>query len=457
MFKQFAVAFTALSVLAPLPGSARPMQTNDAAIVQSVTPAVVNISSWKLLPASNPGEPARRVKIYASGFVIAPSGLVVTNKHVVDGALDLHVIFNNGERLRAKVVSAAAMLDVAVLQVDANHPLPALKWGDSDALQVGDPVLTIGNPLGIGMSVSSGIVSALNRDLKDTPFDSYIQTDAAINHGNSGGPLIDRDGNVVGIDTALYNPEQNGGFIGIGFAIPSDSARFVVNFLLDPRHPKPGWLGFTLQDMNEQLAEALGYPRISGAIVAAVDPAGPAHLATLRQGDVLVKLDGTEMDDSRAFMRAIVQLPVGTPVHLTVWRDNRQQEVTATVQQWPNYMPGGGVMHGDPARAMAEKEPDPGVKLASLTPDVRKEFDLDPKVTGVAITAVEPDCEARDLGIVPGDVVVAVQGELVSTPDEVSRAVREAHQERRPYLALLIQAKAVARWVALSIGSPGAY
>jgi serine protease Do len=181
------------------PASARVMETGDAAIVKQATLAVVNISEWKTRAATQPDQLPRRIKVYASGFVIDPSGLIVTNRHVVDGALEIHAIFSNGERVPARLLVAAAMLDVAVLKVDVDHPLPALKWGDSGSLQVGDPVVTIGNQLGLGMSVSAGIVSALNRNLPDTPFDSYIQTDAAINHGNSGGPLVDRNGDVVGI------------------------------------------------------------------------------------------------------------------------------------------------------------------------------------------------------------------------------------------------------------------
>ena len=180
------------------------METGDAAVVKQASPAVVNIAEWKVHTPTRPGQSPRRVKVYASGFVIDPSGVIVTNRHVVDGALDMRVIFSNGDRVPARLLVAAAMIDVAVLKVDVDHPLPALKWADSDFLQIGDPVLTIGNPLGLGMSVSAGIVSALNRNLHDTPFDSYIQTDAAINYGNSGGPLIDSNGSVVGLDTALY-------------------------------------------------------------------------------------------------------------------------------------------------------------------------------------------------------------------------------------------------------------
>ncbi|HEY7578875.1 MAG TPA: trypsin-like peptidase domain-containing protein [Acetobacteraceae bacterium] len=437
------------------PALARAMETGEAAVAQLAMPAVVNISSWKLRPASNPGDPARRVKTYGSGFIIDSSGIIVTNKHVIDGALNITVIFDNGDRKSGKLLAVAAMLDVAVVKVDVDHPLPTLKWGDSNALRVGDPVLTIGNPLGLGMSVSAGIVSALNRDIQDTPFDNYIQTDSAINHGNSGGPMIDTDGDVVGVDTALYNPEEAGGFIGIGFAIPADSAKFVVEHLLDPKHPPPGWLGVTLQDMTEELALALGVGSAKGSIISAVDEPGPAVAAGLRPGDILLAIDGTQPSDSRAYMRRIVQLPVGRQVRLTIWRDGKADGVTATVGEWPNHMPEGGMMTATAADAMIQRMPDPGVRLSALGEEARKQYGIDPKIKGVLIASVEKDCEARDLGIVPGDVITAVQGAPVATPDDVRRSVRTAHDERRPYLAVLIQGKSGARWVSLSMGGPG--
>lgn len=457
MYKLFALTFTALVAIPSLPSSAfaRTMESADAMIVRQDTPAVVNISTWKVLPPTQPGDSPRRVKTYASGFVMDPSGIIITNKHVIDGALGLTVIFNNGDRVPAHLLEAAQMLDLAVLKVDVDHPLPALKWGDSDALQVGDSVLTMGNPLGIGFSVSGGIVSGLNRDLQDSPFDSYIQTDAGINHGNSGGPLIDANGNVVGIDTALYNPDENGGFIGIGFAIPSNTAKFVVKFLLNPNHPKPGWLGVTLQDMSEDLAEALDTPHNTGAIVSGVTPGGPASLASLQIGDVLQSIDGTPLNDSRAFNRAIVMLQVGAQAHLTVWRDGKQQDVTTTVAPWPNYMRYGGMMHGEMAQTMRQREPDPGIKLAAITDADRKQYKLDPTLNGALVTSVEQDCEARDLGIVPGDVIIDAQGLPVTSPADVHRAVQEAHEHQRPYLAILVHAQKATRWVSLSISAAG--
>ncbi len=438
--------------LAGGPVSARVMEKGEASVAQQAIPAVVNISTWKLRPPTNPGDASRRVKTYGSGFIIDPSGIIVTNKHVIDGALNVTVIFGTGERASGKLLAVAAMLDVAVLKVDVNHPLPALKWGDSNALGVGDPVLTIGNPLGLGMSVSAGIISALNRDIQDTPFDNYIQTDSAINHGNSGGPMIDTAGEVVGVNTALYNPEESGGFIGIGFAIPADSARFVVDRLLDPKHPAPGWLGFTLQDLTEELALALAIGNAKGSIISAVDDPGPAIAAGLRPGDVLLAIDDMKSTDSRAYMRTIVQFPVGQKVKLTIWREGKREDIGATVGEWPNYMPGGGMMTATTAAAMIQRMPDPGVRLAALSDEARKEYGIDPKLKGVLVASVEKDCEAQDLGIVPGDVITAVQGAPVVAPDDVRRAVRMAHDERRPYLAVLIQAKSGARWVSLSMG-----
>ncbi|HTI83879.1 MAG TPA: trypsin-like peptidase domain-containing protein [Acetobacteraceae bacterium] len=448
-----AVAFLAAAAVPPTSADARSMASADAQIAQQATPAVVSISLWKVRDATKPGAAPRRVKVYGSGFIIDPSGIIVTNKHVIDGSINAQVVLSDGTPYPAKVLAAAAMVDIAVLKIEADHPLPFLKWGDSDALKVGDAVLTMGNGLAIGLSVSAGIVSALNRDLQDSPFDSYIQTDAAINHGNSGGPLVDESGDVIGIDTALYNPDQNGGFIGIGFAIPSSTAKFVVGTLLDPRHPKPGWLGFTLQDMTPELAQALGTSRRDGAIISAIDAGGPASKAGLRTGDVLQAINNERPADSRAFMRTIVMLPTDSQAKLTTWRDGKEQMVQAAIEEWPNLMPQGGMMTGHMAAMMAQKEPDPGVKLAPITDEVRKQYGLDSKLTGVLIASVEADTEASDLGLAPGDVITSIQGTPVATPDDVRHAIKAAHEQHRPYLAILIQSKNAARWVSISIGA----
>ena len=453
MYKYVIPAFIGLLTLCWLPSDAsgRAMESSEAKVTRQATSAVVNIALWKMRAPGEQGQSGRRVKVYASGFLVDPSGIIVTNKHVVDGALDLKVIFADGSGAPAKVLAAAAMLDLALIKVKVGHALPYLDWANSDTLEVGDPVLTIGNPLGLGTSVSAGIVSALNRDLQDTPFDSYIQTDAAINHGNSGGPLIDQSGKVVGVNTALYNPDEKGGFIGIGFAMPSNTIQFVVHHLLDPSHPKPGWLGVTLQDMTHDLTEALGLPSSAGAIISAIDPSGPASRAFLRPGDVLDQVNGVKSQDSRAFMRTIVMIPVGATADLTIWRDGRQQHVTTTVAEWPQSMPSGGVMDAKVTAAMNAKEPDLGVRFSPITTAARQQFGLDPNLTGALVSSVEDNCEAYDLGIVPGDVITVAQGEPVHSPEDVKRAVTAAHQQERRYLALLVQSKGGPHWVSMSI------
>ena len=456
LLRALVVAFALILAGANTPVLARAMEKSDADVAQQATPAVVNIAAWKMRPPAKPGDAPRRIRIYASGFIIDPTGIIVTNKHVIDGVFDVTVIFSDGDQAPASLLATAAMIDVAILKVDVDHPLPVLKWGNSDPVRVGDSVLAIGNPLGIGMSVSAGIVSALNRDLQDTPFDDYIQTDAAINRGNSGGPLLNRSGEVVGVDTALFNTDATGGFIGIGFAIPSADVKFVVDQLLDPTHPKLGWIGIKLQDVTGALAQALGLPSARGAIVASVDPNGPASEAAIRPGDIFVKLDNDMLGDSRAYMRGILLIGPGKPARLSIWRDGEEQLVTVPVAEWPNIMAHGGMMTGSMAQAMMQQPADPGVQFAPITDAARQEYGLDPKLTGVVVTAVEQDCEAADLGVVPGDVVTMVQAEPVATPADVKRILASAHEQHRPSIAVLVQGKGGPRWLSLSMGHVGA-
>ncbi len=448
---------TAICLIAPaFAGSADPA---DASVASRAAPAVVNLSAWKLSAPDKTGKPRRRIKSYGSGFVVDPAGIIVTNKHVIDGAFDIRVLFNDGSLAPAQALALSPLSDLAVLKVNVDHPLPTLAWGDSGAVQVGDQVLTIGNQLNWGTSVSAGIVSGLNRNLKDSPFDSYIQTDAATNHGNSGGPLIDRDGKVIGVDTALYNPQQNGGFIGIGFAIPSSTAEYVTKRLLDPSHPVPGWLGFNLQDMNAELGTAFGAPQAAGApqgagaLISALDASGPASKVGLRPGDLLKQFNGRPLNDARAFMRLIAETPVGSTVRLTVWRAGKEQEVTVPVAAWPNYTPQGGIMSARAAAKMMKMEPDPGVKLAAISAADRKQYGLSPDETGILVTHVDPDSEAHELEIQPGNVIIAILGASVTTPNDVWRAIQQAHEHGQPYLAVLVRSGKGVQWLSFSIGT----
>ncbi len=435
----------------PCPGmAAGANDTSDSGTLERVMPAVVDLALWKLRPSTTPGGEARRVRTHGSGFIVDPSGIIVTNKHVTDDAVDITVVFNTGERAGGKLIAVAPMVDLAIVKVEVNHPLPRLKWGDSSHLRIGDHVFAIGNPLGLGTSVSSGIVSALNRDIQDTPFDHYLQVDAAINHGNSGGPLVNVQGEVIGVDTALYNPDDKGGFIGIGFAIPANSAKFVVQHLLDT-HYKNSWLGVRLQDLTYELSIALGLKNIKGAIVAAVEEQGPAKAAGLHPSDILLAIDDVRFSDARAFMRAVIEKPVGQPVKLTIWRGAKEQVVTSTIAEWPkSALP--TIAPNTIMAATNDRAQNDGLTLAPLTEETRNKYGVDRKVNGALVTAVDKDSEARDLGIVPGDVLTFVQDTAVIGPDDVQSALAKAYDQHLPFVAVLIQGESGIRWVSFDLG-----
>jgi serine protease Do len=424
------------------------IDTSEAATLEKIMPAVVDLALWKLRPPAARGGEPRRVRTHGSGFIVDPTGIIVTNKHVTDDAVDITVIFNTRERAGGKLIAVAPMVDLAIIKVEVDHPLPTLTWGDSNGLRIGDHVFAIGNPLGLGTSVSSGIVSGLNRDIQDTPFDHYLQVDAAINHGNSGGPLVNLRGEVIGVDTALYNPDEQGGFIGIGFAIPADSAKFVVQHLLDSRH-KNGWLGVRLQDLTYELSVALGLKNTNGAIVAALDEHGPAKAAGLHPSDILLAIDDVRFSDARAFMREIIEKPVGRSVKLTIWRGAKEQVVTSAIAEWPN----SALPPVAPNTIMAanDKAQNDGLTLAPLTEESRKAYGIDGKVNGALVTSVEKDSEARDLGIVPGDVLTFVQDTAVADPEDVQSALARAYEKRLAFVAVLVQGKSGVKWVSFDV------
>src|SRR5271163_3903418 len=270
-----------------------------ADIVDQVLPAVVSLSVIKVSAAqSNQGNmTARRQRFFGSGFVIDPKGIIVTNRHVIQGAVEITAVFADNSHTEARLVGVSNIADIAVLTVNVGHPLPALEFANSGRARIGNEVMAIGNPYGLGISVSAGIVSGLNRDLSQSPFDEDIQTDAVINPGNSGGPLINVRGEVVGVDTALYS-QAGEGYIGIGYAIPANDASLIVRHLLNPNLPAPGWIGVTAQDVTAGLATGFSVPQPGGAVVISVVEGGPASSAGLRPGDVILDIDGKPVTDA---------------------------------------------------------------------------------------------------------------------------------------------------------------
>lgn len=281
-----------------------------------------------------------------SGFIIDPDGYVVTNNHVIDGADEITVILEGGDRLEAKVVGRDAKTDLALLKIDADEPLPYVSFGDSDAARVGDWVVAVGNPFGLGGSVTAGIISARGRDIHAGPFDDFLQVDAPINRGNSGGPLFSTSGEVIGINTAIYSP--NGGNVGIGFATPSSLARTVIAQLREKGSVERGWLGVTIQSVTDDIADSLGLDEAEGALVSKVLPDSPAASAGLQQGDVILALNGQRITRFKTLPRLVAEAKTGKPATVTVWRDGREKDVTVTIGRMPEDT--ASLMGSDPGR-----------------------------------------------------------------------------------------------------------
>ena len=348
--------------------------------------------------------------------------------------------------LRATVLAQADQIDVALLKVAADSPLPSIRWGDSDTLRVADEVLAIGNPLGFGGSVTQGIVSALNRDIRDTPFDDYIQTDAAINHGNSGGPLFNMRGDVVGMNTAIFAPAATSGSIGLGFAIPSNDIRFVAEALRNPGGMRPGTLDFRLQQVTAGLADALNMPKAEGVIVGGTKEGGAAAKCGIVAGDIILRYGTMEVKDVRALARAIARTKPGTVVNLLVWHNEEPKQIAATVQALP------AVASPAPARPAPPASPaDPGWTLAPIDDAARHTYGLGDDQTGVVVTQVAADGSAADAGLNPGDVLEEVQQETIAAPEDVTRLIALARQQQRRYVAMLVHNADGLRWLAMSL------
>jgi serine protease Do len=420
---------------------------------------VVNISAHKLptkpADASATGASAtdapRRIEAFGSGFIIDPSGLIVTNKHVVDNALDVKVILSDGTELPAKLRGAARTLDIALLEVTPVRPLRAVTWGDSDKVRVGDQVLAVGNPYGIGESVTAGIVSGKNRDILDTPFDDYIQTDAAINHGNSGGPLFNMSGEVIGMNTAIYSPTEQGGSLGIGFAIPGNDARGAADQLRRLGHLQQGWLGLRAQDVTPNIADAFELPVPYGTIVIGVEPAGPAAHAGLQVGDVILKFGKQVPRDARALARIIAATAIGEVAPVVVWRNHKAQTISATVAEWPDEQAPSDGAAAKPDQAVHVDLPDLGLQTAAITPETRAKYKLAEAQTGLVITGVAPGSSADESGLAAGDVVLRVQQAPVATTKELLARLNEQRAAHRHHVVLLVQIHDALRWIPLFV------
>jgi serine protease Do len=472
----------AIIVLPARPAAARGPD-NIADVAEQVIDAVVNIStSQKVdphvadLPDLPPGSPMeeffnqffknrhgqgdnsdptpRHVNSLGSGFIIDPSGLVVTNNHVIADADEINVILNDGTKLTAELVGKDGKSDLALLRVHSSKPLKAVKFGDSGKLRLGEWVIAIGNPFSLGGTVTAGIVSARNRDINSGPYDNYIQTDAAINRGNSGGPLFNLDGEVIGINTAIISP--SGGSIGIGFAVPSSSAVAVLDQLRQFGETRRGWLGVRIQQVTDDIADSLGIKPPHGALVAGVDDKGPAKPGGIEPGDVVVKFDGHDIKEMHDLPRIVADTAVGKAVDVVIIRKGKEETHKITIGRLED---GEKVALADAKKdtAPAEKsvvQKTLGLELSSLSDDLRKKFKIRDKIKGVLVTGVDSSVAMAeaDKRLAPGDVIVEVQYESVGNPADMQKRLDALKSQGKKIAVLLVSnADGETRFVALNL------
>jgi serine protease Do len=427
----------AAQAVQPAPQSTAPINVPSAPMpsfadmVARVRPAVVTITTTEQRQVgAGPEDMLRRyfggpmqqerpqtVQALGSGFIVDAEGHIVTNNHVVDGATRVTVKLDDGRELNARIVGRDPRTDLALLKVDAGAPLPHLSLGDSDKVRVGDWVVAVGNPFGLGGTVTAGILSARGRDIQAGPYDDFLQVDAPINRGNSGGPLFSQDGNVIGVNTAIFSP--TGGSIGIGFAIPSKLVQQVVSQLQANGHIERGWLGVSAQGVDTGIAAALRLPKPEGALVAETNPEGPAAKAGLRPGDVVTAVDGQAVTNPRDLARMIGEKQPNQATTLTIRRDGAEQKLQVTL----------GELQDRQQLASNEAQGERGgigVALQGVTPELRRQLGLPAKAEGALVTAVRPGSPAEEAGLKPGDVIQGVGNQAVTGPEQASRALRES-------------------------------
>ena len=384
-----------------------------------------------------------------SGFIIDPAGYVVTNNHVIDNASKIQVTLQDGRKLAAHVVGHDDKTDLALLKVDAKEPLPFVTWGDSDKARVGDWVLAVGNPFGLGGTVTAGIISARGRDIQAGPYDDYLQLDASINRGNSGGPSFNRDGEVIGINTAIFSP--NGGSIGIGFAIPSSEAKPIIAELRDHGRIERGWLGVSIQPLTKEIADSVGLGDAKGALIAGVTKDGPAAKAGLHQGDVIRSVNGQKISEFRDLARLIAAIGPNKTATLDVWRDGKDVSVPATLGRMPNNEQASTDGEDHPGRPGAKAASVLGLSLAPINRQTRERFNLSAETKGVLIVGVKSDSPAADAGLQPGDVVVKVGDKTVASPRDLVQSVNDAGKAKRKAVLFLVQREGNERFVAVPL------
>jgi len=448
-----------------------------ADIVVDLLPAVVNISSTQKVdkpsdfpelpqfPEGSPfedffdefmdrrdlGRPAVPAASLGSGFVIdAELGYIVTNNHVVKDAEQVRVTFQDDKTVDAEIIGTDEKTDLAVLKIDpSKHKISAVNFGDSDVMRVGDWVVAIGNPFGLGGTVTAGIISARQRDINSGPYDDFIQTDASINRGNSGGPMFDLNGQVIGINTAIFSP--SGGSVGIGFAIPSNLAKPVIDQIIKYGRTRRGWLGVRIQQVTDEIADSLDLGKTRGALIASITPDGPAEKAKIQTGDIILKFNGQKVKEMKDLPRIVASTDIGTQVNVTLWRDGKQVTTKVTVGELEKAEEDGLLSTKPRSPAAGTKIEGTGLTLEPLNDELREEFEVSNNVNGVLITNIEDLSEAAEKGLISGDVIVEINQQPVTKPTEIKDIIDKAKQNNRTSVLLLINRAGNVQFIALKI------
>ena len=478
------IAITGIS-FAAAPANAKLIPANGpdsfADTVEGLIPAVVNISSTQKLmdvqdfpdlpqfPEGSPfedffeefmerrnGMPMMPQASLGSGFVIdGENGYIITNNHVVKDAEEIRVTFQDEETLPAELIGTDEKTDLAVLKVETDKKLVAVEFGDSDPLRVGDWIVAIGNPFGLGGTVTAGIVSARQRDINAGPYDDFIQTDASINRGNSGGPMFDVNGKVIGINTAIFSP--SGGSVGIGFAIPTALAKPVIDQIIEYGRTRRGWLGVRIQQVTEEIAESLELPKASGALVATITPDGPASESGLEPGDIILEINGRAVKEMRELPRLVAETPIDSDAIVTYWRDGKKSTTKVKIGELEKAEDEGLLASGSSPKSASEeglKIEAVGVSVKKITDVLRREYGIPRSVEGVAISNVDPRSEAAKKGMFEGDVIVEINQQPVSDPEKAVKIIEKAQADGRPSALLLINREGEVRFLALKLKKP---
>ena len=468
------------ALLAPGFASAADGPKDFAELADRLVPAVVNISTTQEVQQSGGGQqapqfppgspfeeffrdffdrrgqeqpdsaPAPRTTSLGSGFVIDSSGYIVTNNHVIADAAEITVIFADDTTLEATLVGRDPKTDVALLKVEPAEPLASVEWGNSDEAKVGHWVVAIGNPFGLGNTVTAGIISARARDINAGPFDDFLQTDASINRGNSGGPLFNMAGRVIGINTAIYSP--SGGSVGIGFAVPANLAQNVAHQLREFGETRRGWLGVRIQTVTEDLAMSLGLDNTEGALVASVSEDSPAQDAGFLVGDVILTFDGKRVDSMRRLPRIVAETRIGSEVDVQIWRDGKPVTIGVTVGRLDETdKPQVAAATPGPSAPTIESIPELGLTLSQITGEIREKFELGTDAKGVMVVQVEADSAAAEKGVRPGDLIVEVGQQEVASPGDVSARIKEHRDQDKNTVLLLLDRNGDLQFVAVRL------